>query len=271
MAEDGKDQDLRETIEQAVAGRLEDIERRKDVENAYNEAEELQAMASDRKSKKKPKPLRDNRPQARKVDYYCPTEEEALALADKYGFKSDYSLREKLEDAYSTEETHRCLSEDTTGIGEQRELLKALRDRCQALEEVVTKLGLEERMRLKVACSERLNHEPIDLNHYKAVTHMLYNKALGALSQISGKRGARQREENIWNFVWFLADVWQIGTEKKPTCNYDGAQERFVGDFYQFVCECAELGSVQLSGSNSPGSTIRSILKERRDRQNSDK
>lgn len=198
------------------------------------------------------KPLPDHRPQTRNTEYHRPTEDEVKNLAGHYGFAADFDLASRLNTAYLFEESARCIAEDTPIPDEQTKLLEALRDRCHAVDEVVSKLGSNEIRRLD-------NGLPY-LDQFRKDAHRLYLAAHAALAGI--EKGKRQRRWNIRNFVWHLADVWQDGTGNPPTCSYSAGS--FVGDFYQFACACARLGAISIAGFGDPGSTIRDILRDRR-------
>jgi hypothetical protein len=203
------------------------------------------------------KRLADHGPKAPISEYHRPTYDEVKKLTDDYSFAADFNLASQLEHVYSSEDSVRQAAKDTH-LGEQRKLLVALRDRCHAVEEVVSKLGTEERRRID-------NVFPMqDLAPFQRDVHRLYQASQAAVLKM--EKGKKQREENIWNFVYHLADVWQDGTEKPPTCGYDDIQGQYVGDFYAFVVQCARLGNIQLS-KGKPGGTIVKILKEWRQRK----
>ena len=203
------------------------------------------------------KRLANHGPKALISEYHRPTGDEVKKLTDDYSFAADFNLASQLENVYSSEDSVRQAEKDTHS-GEQRKLLEALRDRCHAVEEVVSKLGTEERRRLD-------NVFPMqDLAKFQQDTHRLYLASQEAVLNMG--RGRRQKQENIRNFVWHLADVWLEGTGKPPTCGNDDIQGQYVGDFYAFVVQCARLGDIQLS-KREPGGTIVKILKEWRQRK----
>ncbi len=208
----------------------------------------------------KKKPLPDHRTQARDSGYYRPSEEEVTELAHRYNFKADFPLRDRLEYAYSSEETARNINSDTPTLNEQKKLLEALRDRCLAVEEAVKVLGSDERCFLYDAWPDIPK-----LSQFQRDSHNMYLAAHAALSGLKNQKGKRERQENIWNFVWQLADIWQEGKRTQPTCGHNDIQEIYVGDFYRFVVQCASLGNIQLS-KGDPGGIIAKILEEWRQR-----
>ena len=212
---------------------------------------------------KKKKALLDHRSPGWAVNYYRPTSEDADSLAEKYGFMSDFPLRDRLESAYSGEETVQYHAEHNYPLSEQKELLKALHKRCHAVEEVIGKLGHKEKKLL----AEEDSNLP-DLKEFKENAHKVFMASLCALQRIKNQKSARPKKRNVWYFVWHLADVWLEGTGKEPTCSYNESKGCFVGDFYPFACECARLGAIKLAVSGDPGPLIRDILRERRSRQN---
>ena len=101
-----------------------------------------------------------------------------------------------------------------------------------------------------------------DLKNLSLASHV-------ALRKMEGERGTRSKKENIWRFIFHLADLWQQGTGREPTAGYIDVSDpgRYVGEFYQFVVRCAALGKVSIS-TGDPGGTIVRALKEWRSKQN---
>ena len=77
----------------------------------------------------------------------------------------------------------------------------------------------------------------------------------------------KRRKEPVWCFVWELADIWEGEKGERATTGHDDTKGVYIGAFYSFVVQCAEVGGIVLSKSGDPGSTIVHILKERRQRK----
>jgi hypothetical protein len=208
----------------------------------------------------KKRELDDHRPQARGLEHKQVTEDEATELANTYGFKPGFNLRAKLDYAFSSEDSVRCITEDSPALSEQRKHLEALRNRCEALEEVISKLGIPElRLLLDAGADRSLSRLEEDIRRIHLATRV-------SLVKIRDHKDKRPRQEDIWNFVSHLADIWKEGTNTEPTAGYSDINGCYVGDFYHFACECAELGNITLS-SGDPGALIVKILSERRQRK----
>jgi hypothetical protein len=206
----------------------------------------------------KKKPLADHRPQARNAAHHQPMDDEAKELKEKYGFAPDFGLMERLKYGYSSAETAKSIADDIPKLSEQRKHLEELMARCEALREVLSALGVEERRLLLEAFPD------LPLSRLGNDTRCLQRASRDALVSIEDERNTRQWQEHVWNFVWHLADVWEEGTGRKATCNYSGSSQSFVGAFYRFVNECAGLGSIKLASFGDSGSLIPNILQVRR-------
>ena len=193
--------------------------------------------------------------------HYRPTEDEALELANRYQFKPGYQLRGALEYAYEKEESSRCISESASTLGEQKDQLRLLRDRCDLVKEVVHKLSINERKLL-----DDVFDEPLNLRQFEKDVCRIYSASRISLDRLKSQKGHRTINSNIWSFVSHLADIWKKGTGTEPTAGHSDIDQRYVGDFYEFVLQCASMGNVQLS-KTAPGAIIVKILIKWRQRK----
>ena len=211
----------------------------------------------------KKKSIPDNRPQALESHYYHPTESDSSSIATKYGFVSDYALKEKLEFAFMIEESIRSYQQSETQPKEQRDMLKLLLNSASVIEEILTNLGTNE---INHLLDSMLLEKSISLSVFKQdLTHIRWATA-AALGAMKNEKGVRSKKENVWYLVSRLADIWLEGKQESPTIGYDDISGEYVGEFYHFVCECADLGSIHLSNGN-PGSSIKNIIQNWRNKQ----
>lgn len=193
-------------------------------------------------------------------NHYSPTKHEVEELKSKNAFKDGYDLKEQLEEIYRFENSMRQAESNTVAPSDQKNMLKRLRNCSSELNEILTNLGTDERIRLN---NSMRSEKSISLSALEQEIERLHLASIVAIKGIS--RGERGKQANVWEFIRRLAQVWKEGTGKQPTTNYsDYAPEdsKYIGDFYFFVIDCAELGNIILSENGDPGGTVRNALKE---------
>lgn len=211
------------------------------------------------------------------------TKNEAEKLISKYGFSDDFPLRDRLDGAYSEE--HLARRKESDSMKNVRKLLNELGRRCDAVNEVLGKLGPGEfefinsiywipdgnkdKGKNKTKGKDRNEGKELVLNKQREMVRNLgllgedatrMARLVDAALDLEGHAG---RRENIpvRVFVEELAIIWKEGTGREPTCSNDYAKNCFTGDFYKFTLRCAEIGGIKLS-TGDPGSTIHLILRK---------
>lgn len=206
------------------------------------------------------KAVPDHKSSSFQSNHYSPTKREVEELKSKNAFKDDYDLKGQLEEIYRFENSMRQAESNTVAPSDQKNMLKRLRNCSSEMNEILTNLATDERIRLN---NSMRSEKSISLSALEQEIERLHLASIVAIKGIS--KGKKGKQANVWEFVRRLAKVWHEGTGKQPTTNYsDYAHEdsKYIGDFYFFVINCAELGNIILSKTDAPGETIRNVLQE---------
>ena len=183
---------------------------------------------------------------------------EVETLAEKYKFSCTYSMAVKIENAFHQEEIARKIQKYTPANDEQRILLVKLYKACANITDLIPKLGIHEYVRL----SDFGSGNPVKLEQINDELLKLQCACKSVIGKI--EKGTRDRNASVWAFVWHLADTWYELKKTTPTLRHNTVIDQFKGEFFEFTKDCATLGGIKLP--QSPGSTIRNIVQEWRDK-----
>lgn len=184
------------------------------------------------------------------------TEEKVSELRERFGF-GDGPLHQYLEDVAMWYRAR--LEQPRPTLGNQRKLLETLRDRAEALEAVLARLGWEERRRLfDRGLSPRLLNDGDD--SIRPDLRALRWAAHGALRDLEGAEPPSRANRAIRNLVYHLRRIYVHGTGRRDAYTDDASQhERFSGPFFEFVGEILSCMEVRHTNQGL-GEILREII-----------
>lgn len=184
------------------------------------------------------------------------TEEQVSEMRERFGF-DDGPLHQYLETVAMWYRAD--VEQPACALGEQRKLLEALRDRVEALEAVLARLGWEERRRLfDRGLSPRLLNDGDD--SIRPDLRALRWAAHGALRDLEGAEPPSRANRAIRNLVYHLRRIYVHGTGRRDAYTDDASRrERFGGPFFEFVGEILSCMEVRHT-NQSLGKILREII-----------
>lgn len=156
-------------------------------------------------------------------------------VAKKFGFDSDFHLKDELEFAWFWYNTLSSNQESQYPIAETRELLDAFSVATWSLHNCISKFGPEERRLLGDSYQHLISREPSWPMTDEIET--LARAADRALASIPKSKGGSQVKAET-ALARRLYDIYVRGTGQEATVSYSDIDECYPNPVVNFVCEC---------------------------------
>ena len=179
-------------------------------------------------------------------------------LKNKYKFKDEYNLQLALSEMPGWYDIYKEIQEKSS-VKEQIRLFAELMKRCNSLSECFSKLGYKERKLL-----ENKPHGEVNLNNLDHDLEMLANNSQIIAQQLKPLiTDGRPKDTSIDRLIKHLANIYEEGTDRKPTCYYHSYECVYRGEFLDFICEIlSELGIIR--SRSTIGERVKAVLKPKR-------
>lgn len=195
-------------------------------------------------------------------DRYLLHEDQIKAIQDRFGFNPDFPLKDRLRDAVRRYESFNPLKDHDVTTERTGNRLRELERRCAALLETIEKLPRGAEL--------LLNDQGFDDYQYEGTKRLVRKLMIAAhySNKKAKEKSKRESDTPRIKFVYFLADIWEEGTEKEASIGKsDSTEPPGPETFYSFVVESAKIGNIPLADWGASYSIVRDTLKLRRENQ----
>ncbi len=177
--------------------------------------------------------------------------ENTQSIAEKFGFPTDYSLANKLNDAAGTYDTFKKENVGRPPEGaEGKAFFKEMERRAAALAKCFDKLGWATDKFLDAAKAHGLD---IDPSSFKWKLHRVADAARTAAQNVPDKGPGRDPDIALPDYIARLRKIYCEGTGKEDRRTYntyaETDEEAYTGAFFNFVKAC--LSVVGITKSNA--------------------